>query len=111
MRKLAIAAILLLGPTLAAAQAALLDSELLQLIRGRTVTSGGAQLTYGADGSYTYNGRNPGRYRVANGQICVNFNNGGSRCDRIVRDGNQLFLITSDGQRFEFQPQGSNAVR
>ena len=117
MKTLAIATALLLAPTLvlaprlaaaqAAAQSAVPDGELLQMIQGRTVTSGRAQLTYGADGSYTYNGRNPGHYRVANGQICVDFNSGGSRCDTIVREGNQLFMVNRAGQRFDFQPPRS----
>jgi hypothetical protein len=110
MKTLAIATALLLAPALAAAQTAVPDSELLQLIQGRTVTSGRVQLTYGADGSYTFNGRNPGHYRVANGQICVDFNNGGSRCDTIVREGTQLFMVNPAGQRFAFQPQGSAAT-
>ena len=120
MKTLAIAAALLLAPTLglaptqAAAQdaraTAVPDGELLQLIQGRTVASGRAQLTYGADGSYTFNGRNPGHYRVANGQICVDFDSGGSRCDTIVREGNQLFMVNRAGQRFDFQTQGSNAA-
>ena len=110
MKTLAIATALLLAPTFAAAQTAIPDGELLQLIQGRTVVSGRAQLTYGADGSYTFNGRNPGHYRVANGQICVDFDSGGSRCDTIVREGNQLFMVNRAGQRFDFQTQGSNAA-
>ena len=111
MKTLTIATALLLAPALAsaqtAAQTAVPDGELLQLIQGRTVTSGRAQLAYGADGSYTYNGRNPGHYRVANGQICVDFNSGGSRCDTIVREGAQLFMVNRAGQRFDFQPPRS----
>jgi hypothetical protein len=116
MRTLTIATALLLGPALvlapalASAQTAVPDGELLQLIQGRTVTSGRAQLAYGTDGSYTFNGRNPGHYRVANGQICVDFNRGGSRCDTIVREGDQLFMVNGAGQRFDFQPQDRNAA-
>ena len=57
---------------------------------------------YGADGSYRFRGGNPGRYRISDGRICVQFASGGSRCDRIVTDGSEMTLINAQGQRYPF---------
>lgn len=57
---------------------------------------------YNADGTYLFRGGSPGRYRISNGRICVQFASGGSRCDRIVTDGSEMTLITSRGERYPF---------
>lgn len=74
-------------------------AEIEQIAVGRTVNGA---MTYGADGSYKYKGGNSGRYRISNGEICVNFDNGRSRCDKIVTDGSRYFLVNSGGERFPF---------
>lgn len=66
---------------------------------GRTINGA---MTYNADGTYLYEGGNPGRYRISDGRICVNFDSGGRRCDRIVTDGESLTMINRDGTRFPF---------
>jgi hypothetical protein len=81
-------------------------AELKQLISGKTVAVGNQNAFYGADGGYTYSGGNPGKWRVSVGRICVDFNNGMARCDKIVRDGGQLYMITEQGNfRVAFRPQ------
>lgn len=85
-----------------------LDAEALGLI-----ADGGA-LTYYDDGvslfsaggaySYTYannGGTAFGRFRVeGDGQICIDYRNGFSRCDMYVRNGGRLILLTEDGERY-----------
>jgi len=85
-----------------------LDAEALGLI-----ADGGA-LTYFDDGvslfsaggaySYTYannGGTAFGRFRLAGeGQICIDYRNGFSRCDMYVRNGGRLVLLTENGERF-----------
>jgi hypothetical protein len=83
----------------AAAERPATKAEIEAIAVGRTVNGA---MRYGTDGSYTYEGRNPGTYRISNGQICVNFQSGGRRCDRIVTDGSTYTMINSNGQRFRF---------
>jgi hypothetical protein len=76
--------------------------ELQKLVSGKTVMSAGASLYYGSDGSYTYNGASPGKYRIDTGRICVDFANGQARCDNIVKDAGKYYLINAQGRRFQF---------
>ncbi|MBN9453989.1 MAG: hypothetical protein J0I42_18785 [Bosea sp.] len=104
MRIIILAATALIGPLgIANAQdKPVPKGELQKLIVGQTITAGGS-LSYGADGRYTYNGGSPGTYRIANGRICVDFDNGRARCDKIVKDAGNYYLITSKGDRFQFK--------
>jgi len=77
-------------------------AELQRLVIGRTISSGGSVLTYGVNGSYTFNGGNPGRYKIKNGKICVKFDSGRFRCDKIIKYGGRYFLIDRRGARFDF---------
>ncbi|SDR62458.1 hypothetical protein SAMN05444161_0465 [Rhizobiales bacterium GAS191] len=82
------------------------QAELTKLIRGKSVAIGaGNTAVYGADGRYTFNGGNPGKYRVSTGRICVDFDNGQARCDSIVRDAGSLYLIDGRGFRTQYRPQ------
>lgn len=61
---------------------------------------------YGAGGRYAYRYR-PGQAPFVGAwdtteasEVCVLFDNGFSRCDRIVEAGGRLVLITADGLRF-----------
>jgi hypothetical protein len=76
-------------------------AEITKIAVGKTVSNA---MYYGADGSYTYNGSSPGKYTISDGRICVVFNNNSSRCDNILKDGNNYFLINSQGKRFPFVP-------
>ena len=75
-------------------------AEITQAAVGRTVSGA---MYYGKDGSYTYQGGSPGRYTISDGKICVDFNSGNRRCDTIMRDGANLFLVNASGQRFPFK--------
>ena len=79
-------------------------AELQKLIAGKSVAIGSSSASYGADGRYTFNGGNPGKYRVDNGRICVDFDSGQARCDRIVKDAGNYYLINGQGGRFQFRP-------
>ncbi|NND18296.1 MAG: hypothetical protein HKN98_06915 [Silicimonas sp.] len=71
----------------------------------------GSKSRYETDGSYgyTYTDDGPvwsGRYRLMDqSQVCVDFDNGSARCDLIVRDGERVVLITTDGMRFPVRNQ------
>ena len=66
----------------------------------------GSKSRYDPEGgySYTYTDDGPvwtGQFNVSDGsRVCVAFDNGSHRCDRIVRDGERVVLITNDGLRF-----------
>ena len=53
---------------------------------------------------YTYTDDGPiwaGEWRTdADSRVCVDFDNGSSRCDHIVLDGDRTVLIIADGTRF-----------
>jgi hypothetical protein len=61
------------------------------------------RLWYGANGKYTFEGKNPGQYSISDGKICVKFDNGRSRCDRIVVDGAAYTLINKEGERYPWK--------
>lgn len=82
-------------------QAALSGQELVFYDEGRSV--------YGEDGyySYTYGGGGlwEGTWRAeVDSVVCVTFVTEVSRCDRIVRNGDRLVVLTGDGQRFPIKP-------
>ena len=65
----------------------------------------GGKSVYGPDDAYAYvyaGGEPiPGTYHIANdGVVCVDFKNGWSRCDLYVINGEKLYLITEEGDRF-----------
>ena len=66
----------------------------------------GSKSRYDADGvyGYTYSDDGPvwsGRYEVHDdSRVCVDFDNGSSRCDRFVLNGERIVLIIDDGTRF-----------
>ena len=93
----------LLTPALAlAAERPATAPEIKKYVVGHDVSCGGPTCHYGADGSYSYNGQFPGKYRISSGAICVSFDNGNSRCDKILTDGVNFTLVNSGGQRFNF---------
>ena len=82
-------------------------AELAAVLSGQTLEFFDASLArYAHDRSYSY------RYRPgdppfvgawetnADSEVCVVFDNGFSRCDRIVEAGGRLVLITAEGLRF-----------
>lgn len=101
-RIIACAAMLLLPATALAADTPVPAAELKAMIVGKTINSSGAKLKYTANGRYTFNGGSPGKYTISAGKICVNFDAGDIRCDKIVKSGNKYFMINSKGKRFPF---------
>ncbi|SIQ73087.1 hypothetical protein [Bosea sp. TND4EK4] len=79
-------------------------SELQKLVSGNTMRVGSSSASYGADGKYSFNGGSLGRYRVDTGRICVDFDSGQARCDKIVKDAGNYYLINAQGQRYQFRP-------
>ena len=71
----------------------------------------GSKSRYGADGryGYTYTDHGPvwaGDYAIGNdSDVCVAFDNGSTRCDLIVKNGETIVLITTDGLRFPVRNQ------
>ena len=81
-------------------------TELRRAIIGKTVAFGSRYAVYYPDGTYSYAGADPGQWRVSTGRICVDFDNGRARCDRIVKDNGKLYFINGrNGARFVFRPQ------
>ncbi|MFU1681979.1 hypothetical protein ACM258_04770 [Phaeobacter piscinae] len=85
------------------------DEEALAALPGQSIVFyDDGEALFGEDGaySYTYSAANGGgtawgSYRVAqDGQVCVTFVNGMSRCDQYVTNRDRTVVITSDGQRF-----------
>ena len=66
----------------------------------------GGAATFAADGqySYQYDGSDEkwtGAYVLnAESEACVEFENGFTRCDLYIKDGDRLILITAEGVRF-----------
>jgi len=105
-----IAFLLVVGFGTSALAGQLSRDELLQLISGKTVGLGiGGSSIYGPDGRYKFvfgDGRvNEGNYYVADGTICVRFDNGHARCDRIEKVGTAYFMTDHKGDQFPFEPQ------
>ena len=85
----------------AASERAATKAEIEKVAVGRTVSGA---MRYMPNGRYTYKGGSPGTYKILQGQVCVSFDNGGKRCDRIVTsDGKSFTLINSRGQRYPFK--------
>ena len=77
------------------------------LLTGKVVTFfDGSKSSYAPDGSYgyTYTDDGPvwrGVYTLGDdSRVCVAFENGSSRCDMFVMDGDRAVLITDEGTRF-----------
>ncbi len=86
------------APAAAAERPATAD-EIRAVAVGRPLSGG---MRYNADGTYLFQGANPGRYEITDGRICVQFNSGDSRCDNIVVSGSRYTLINASGRRFPF---------
>ena len=64
---------------------------------------------FGAGGAYAYTydqgGTAFGQYTLRDdGVICIAYRNGFGRCDKYVRNGGRLVVITEDGDRFPVRP-------
>jgi hypothetical protein len=85
-----------------AEMAALTDNRVVEFYEG-----GQSRYSVGGSYSYTYQGGGTafGRFRVQDGGvICIEFNNGRSRCDQFVYSHGRLVMITESGDRFPVRP-------
>lgn len=67
------------------------------------------QSRYFADGAYSYTYASGaqafGRYAIADdGTVCIQYQNGFSRCDRYVEASGRIVLLTENGLRFPIRP-------
>lgn len=82
-------------------------AQMGQLLNGQQIEFfDGSKSHYASDGTYyyTYTDDGPewtGRFKVSdNSRVCVDFDNGSSRCDQFVISGDRVVLVTEDGLRF-----------
>ena len=91
----------------------ILDREAMHaLLSGQIIEFyDGSKSRYDTNGSYgyTYTDDGPvwsGRYEFFDeSRVCVDFDNGSARCDRVVRNGARVLLIIADGTRFPVRNQ------
>ncbi|MBW6422958.1 hypothetical protein KX729_15980 [Rhizobium sp. XQZ8] len=74
-------------------------AEIEKIAVGNTVNG---RLKYTKEGRYTFAGGNPGKYTITAGKICIKFDDGKGRCDRIVTDGKKYTMVTSQGERYPY---------
>lgn len=86
------------------------SQEIRTDVEGQTlVFYDNGESVFGPDSSYSYTydggGTANGQYRVeADGVICIDFENGWSRCDKYVRSGERIVLLTEKGERYPIRP-------
>jgi dienelactone hydrolase len=87
----------------------LADDEIKARFVGRTIDwRGGLRADYRTDGRYevAVEGKtSTGKYAIAGGQVCVTFDDGRSRCDKINVDHRGMFMITATGAKFYGVPR------
>jgi hypothetical protein len=82
--------------------------EIAAAFIGNTVDfAGGGVATYGADGRYMYrlvtpydNEKSTGRYSIRPSTICIQFDDGFSRCDTIYVDNGRYTLVNKENTEF-----------
>lgn len=88
--------------------------EVDRLTAGQTIIFyDGGRSKYSVGGSYSYtyaSGESAyGQYSIAeDGTVCVAYRNGFGRCDRYVRNGDRVILLTETGLRFPVRPAANN---
>ncbi|QBF29985.1 hypothetical protein [Thalassococcus sp. S3] len=85
--------------------------EVEDLTAGQTLVfydDGQSKFSVGGAYSYTYangGGTAYGQYDLAeDGTVCIAYRNGFSRCDRYVRSGDRVVMLTEKGERFPIRP-------
>lgn len=88
-----------------------LDAEQLTkaLVNQKIVFFDNGESVFSPDGAYTYTydqgGTAFGRYTISDDStVCIAYDNGFSRCDMYIRNGDKLVLLTEDGLRFPIRP-------
>ena len=75
------------------------NREIANVVSGKQFAIGGGVASFGADRTYNFSGLFSGKWRATNRSICITFSTGESRCDKVVRNGKQIFLIDGVGNR------------
>ena len=84
--------------------------EVIELTAGHVLTFyEGGQSRYSVGGAYSYSYKSGatafGNFEVgAEGDVCIAFANGRTRCDRFVRSHGRFVLLTESGGRFPVRP-------
>ena len=87
--------------------------EVAVLTEGQTLTffdDGQSKFSAGGAYSYTYASGDSayGRYRVeADGTVCIDYRNGFARCDRYVRSGDRIVMLTEKGERYPIRSKAA----
>lgn len=95
---------------LRAADAVLSEEEIATDVIGQRLVfydNGESRFSPGGSYSYTYfqGGTAYGTYRLVEpGVICIDFRNGFGRCDKYVRNGANLVILTESGERYPVRP-------
>ena len=98
-------------PVLAGGEAT--KSEIVAAFVGKTLQfENGDTFAYAPDGGYTYTALKPskqfkGWYTIGNGFVCVQFVDGGARCDTILTDGRFFMFVNTKGQRYLAIPEST----
>ena len=82
----------------------LTNGQIKELVTGAAVSfsPGGGRARYRTDSSYRFSdnrGTWNGRYYARNNRLCVDIDNGGSRCDKIIQRGNNYYFLSSQNGR------------
>ena len=86
------------GPAFAA-DVPLNNSAIANLVSGKQFVIGGGVASFAKDKSYNFSGLFTGKWRATNRSVCITFSTGETRCDKVVRNGRQVFLIDAGGAR------------
>lgn len=84
--------------------------DLRNRLAGQTLTFyDDGQSQFGPNGGYSYTfdfgGTAYGVYEIQeDSTVCIQFENGASRCDMYVLNAARLIVLTEDGQRFPVRP-------
>ncbi len=89
------------------AQQALTEEQTKALLVGRSVIFVDYSLAkYDADGAYTYVAANnllfTGKYTITSNRLCLNLDNGTTRCDALLYDRFGVFMQTETGAQLRF---------
>lgn len=96
---IAAAAVACLGTATQAKDAPMNNSAIANYFSGKQFVLGGGVASFAADKTYVFSGLFRGKWRVTNRSMCITFDAGGTRCDKVVRDGKNVFLIDAGGGR------------
>lgn len=105
----------LLVSSMAHAQQPMTDDELKSMLVGHSSAfSDGGLARYRPDGTYSFTAPNgkiwTGKWSIAGGRVCYDFEQGGSRCDKYFRDTTGPYLINSRGNQYRFTTAALDAV-